>query len=315
MKKRIILVLLLCSLLLLSCRGRVAAGDSPTNTEAALRQLQTGTQGIELTLVPNYPPATVYDQNQLIALVELHNRGDDDMDPQDCFVQVTGFDPNIIRGGIQTTRSCAENAGMLEGRNVYNLEGGFNQLEFSSSNIVLPNGVFEYNPQLNFVTCYNYHTKASPQVCVDPLLYQVTSEQKTCNPTDIGMGGGQGGPVGVSNIGVDMVGNKAIFEINVQNYGSGRVLSPNADIRSCGQISLDYQDLDKVEYTVDLSGGTLIDCKPQDRIVRLSNNRGKIVCSFDIPGGSSFQTPLIIDLDYSYIQSYLKPVKIIKTPQ
>ena len=314
MKKSVILSTLIIILFLVSCRGRVAAGDNPTTTEAALKEVQTGTQGVEIQVVPNYPPSTIYDQNQLVALVELRNRGNHDLEQQDCFVQVTGFDPNIVQGTFQTTLSCASNAGVLEGKNVYNTQGGFNQLEFSSS-LSLPDGVFEYNPQLNFITCYNYHTKASPQVCVDPLFYQVTTQQKTCNPTDVSMSGGQGAPVGVSSIGVDMVGNKAIFEINVQNYGSGRVLNPNADIHSCGQMSLSYQDLDKVRYDVNLNGGNILDCKPQDHLVRLNNNQGKIVCSFTIPGGSSFQTPLLIDLDYSYIQSYLKQIKIIKTPQ
>lgn len=312
MKKGVLVLSLLLMLFLVSCRGRVTAGDEPTDTLAALREVQTGTQGVELQLLPNYPPATIYDENEMVALVELRNRGNHDLEQQDCFVQVVGFDPNIVQGSFSTTHSCAQ--GVLEGKNPYNTQGGFNQLEFSSS-VILPDGVFEYNPSLNFVTCYNYKTQASPQVCVDPLFYQVTNEQKTCNPTDVSMGGGQGAPVGVSSIGVDMVGNKAIFEINVQNYGSGRVLSRSANIQGCGQLSLSYQDLDKVTYDVNLNGGTLIDCKPQDRIVRLTNNRGKMVCSFEIPGGSSFQTPLLINLDYSYIQSYLKPVKIIRTPR
>jgi hypothetical protein len=68
-------------------------------------------------------------------------------------------------------------------------------------------------------------------------------------------------------------------------------------------------------YDVRLSGGTLIDCKPHDKIVRLNNGQGKIVCSYTIPGTSSFETPLKIDLDYGYIDSIQQPIKIVKTPQ
>lgn len=303
-------------LLIISCRGNVPAGEKPIQTEAALQQLKTGTIGVQLELLPNYPPPLLYDQNQLVALVEVKNRGNYELDVQDCFVQVTGHDPNIITG-IDNIRSCAEGiGGPLEGKTIYNLDGGINQLEFTSSMITLPEKVPDYQPNLNFLACYIYQTTATPTVCLDPLLYQVTSEQKTCRPQDVGLGGGQGGPVGVTYVGVDMTGQKAIFEINVRNFGTGRVLSPNTDIRNCGGISVDYRDLDKVEYTVQLTGGTgLVNCNPRDGVVRLTNGNGKIVCQVDIPNGPAFETPLMIDLDYAYIDSFIKPVKIIKTPQ
>ncbi len=316
MKKSVSLVvpfLLILVLLIASC-SRVPAGEKPRDTAAILRQVQTGTQGVEISVLPNYPPAQVYDQNELIALVEVKNRGNHNLEAQDCFIQISGFDPNIILGGFNQPRSCAENIGTLEGKNVYNVEGGANQLEFKSSTITLPPGVFEYKPTLSIVACYNYQTVANPSVCLDPLLYQVTAEQKTCLPRDVVMGGGQGAPVGVSLVGVDMVGRKAIFEINVRNFGSGRALSPYSDIRSCGQASLEYTDLDKVAFDVQMTGGSLLDCKPRDGLVRLTNGMGKLVCQFDIPGASAFETPLTVNLNYNYIQSFQKQIQIVKTP-
>ncbi len=315
MKKSVfIVVLVLLVIFIAGCSG-VPQGERPQDTAAALRAVQTGTQGVVTSILQNSPPALIYDSSDLVALVEVRNRGNYDLDQTSCFVQVTGFDPNIIRGGFDVSRSCSENVGTLQGKNVYNTEGDFNQIEFHSPNVQLPDGVFEYNPTLNFVTCYQYHTTASPQVCVDPLFYQVTSEQKSCVPRPASVGGGQGAPVGVSFVGVNMVGNKAVFEINVQNMGTGRVLSPFANVQNCGQASLDYTDFDRVGYDVRLSGGTLIDCKPHDKIVRLNNGQGKIVCSYTIPGTSSFETPLKIDLDYGYIDSIQQPIKIVKTPQ
>ncbi len=310
------IVLMALSILLLAACSRVPAGERPLDTAQALQAVQTGTQGVELTLLGDYPPALIYDQNELVAIIEVNNRGNHDLEPEDCFVQISGFDSNIITGNFNQPRSCADGlGGPLEGKNVYNVQGSSNQVEFRSSNILLPQNVFEYNPTLNFLSCYNYHTIANPSVCVDPLFYQITSQQKSCLPLDVSMAGGQGAPVGVNYVGVDMAGSKAVFEISVRNFGTGRVLSPNADIRSCGQASLEYTDLDKVEYTVQMSGGNLIDCKPRDGIVRLNNNLGKIVCQFDIPGASAFDTPLMIDLDYSYIQSFTKPLKIVQTPR
>ncbi len=316
MQKRLfsITLVLVISLFLFSCSGQTGAGETPMDTAAAAQLVQSGTQGVEINFLPNQPPALIYDQSELTMMLEVYNRGNYPLNPQDCFIQVTGFDQNIIKG-MQTIHSCAETMDVLDGKNLYNTKGGYNMLEFRAPNVVLPYGVFEYNPTLKFVTCFNYHTTASPQVCVDPLFYQITSEQKNCLPKSVGMGGGQGGPVGVSYVGVNMIGRKAVFEISVTNYGTGRVISPNSDIKNCGQSSLDYMDLDKVAYNVKLSGGNLIDCKPRDRFVKLVGNSGKIVCTFDIPGTVAFETPMIIDLDYSYIQSQSKLIKVIKTPQ
>lgn len=314
MKKSVIVFLVLFTLLVSAC-GSIKGGATPRDTSALLKEVQSGTQGIELLVLPNLPPDQIYDLNELTTVVEIKNKGNHDLEPQECFLQVTGFDQRIISGDINAPRSCADGAGTLEGKNVYNIEGGFNQIEFSSTNVQLPDGVFEYNPTLNFLACYHYQTKASPSVCVDPQFYQVTAEQKTCIPQDVSLGGGQGAPVGISYVGVDMVGRKAIFEINIINQGVGRVLSPNTDVRNCAGSSLARTDLDQVAYVVDLSGGSPIDCKPRDGYVRLNNGQGKIICSFDINDNTAFQTPLMINLDYNYIQSFTKPIRIVKTPQ
>ena len=311
----LVMVLMITLLLITSCNNEPAAGERPLDTAAALKAAHTGTEGVEINVLPDYPPALLYDQNELISIVEVKNRGAHNLEAQDCFIQITGVDPNIIGGDFSIPRACTDNLGTFEGKNVYNTEGGINQLEFRAANVALPDGVFEYNPTLNYLSCYTYHTKANPSVCVDPLFYQVTSEQKTCKPQNVAMAGGQAAPVGVSYVGVNMVGSKAIFEINVRNFGTGRVLSPYADIRSCGEASLEYTDLDKVAYSVELSGGTLIDCKPHDGFVRLHNEQGKIVCSFNVFGASAFETPLLVDLDYGYIASQTKKVKIIRTPE
>lgn len=318
MKKSVLVVLIVISLLLVSCQPRPQQGEKPLDTAAALKKVQTGTQGVETELRPGSLPDLIYDQNELVALVEVHNRGAsingvNDLQAQQCFVQITGFDPNIITGTFNTPRSCAEGIGTLEGKNVYNTDGSSNTIEFTS-NVNLPLGVTDYNPTLNFLTCYYYRTVANPSVCVDPLFYQVTSEQKTCRPKDVPMGS-QGAPVGVSYVGVDMVGDRAIFEISVRNRGTGRVLSPYTNIQNCGQSSLEYRDLDKISYNVQMAGGGKINCKPQDGFVRLTNDEGKIICTFSIPGTSAFETPLLIDLDYSYVDSMQRSIRIVQTPQ
>ncbi|MBT3814921.1 hypothetical protein HOE37_00410 [Candidatus Woesearchaeota archaeon] len=308
-------VLVILALFLSSCGGAIPAGEKPQDTAAALTAVQTGTQGVEIQIIQNQPPALIYDDNELIAMVEVHNKGNDDIEIPDCYIQVTGFDKSIISGSFTNSIPCAANMGVLEGKNVYNTLGATNVIQFTSPNVNLPTDVFEYNPVLNFLTCYRYTTTANPQVCIDPLFYQITSEQKACIPHDVGMGGGQGAPVGVSYVGVDMIGDKAIFEINVVNNGGGRVLDYGANIQNCGGASLEYKDLDVVEFEVSLNDGSPLNCKPLNHKVRLTNNQGKIVCtSNNIGNSNAYETILQVKFDYSYIDSYTQPLKIVASP-
>jgi len=316
MKKSVVPIssIILLTLFLVSCQGNVAGGDKPIDTATALKAVQTGTEGITVVPIENYPPALIYDRNELTIMLNINNKGNFPLLPQDCFVQITGFDPNIIKSG-QNIQSCSATSNTpLEGKNVYNINGGTNQLLFQFLNVELPPGVFEYNPTLNFVTCYKYHTTANPVVCLDPLFYQVTPQQKNCIPKTVSMGGGQGAPVGITYVGVQMIGGKAVFEINVQNLATpGRALSQDTDLQTCGISSITHTDLDKIFYKVTRSDGTPIDCKPYP-FIRLVNNNAKIVCTTPVNGASAYETPLLIDLDYNFIQSLQRPIKIVRTP-
>jgi hypothetical protein len=314
-KMLFVFTLFVVSIFLVSC-SNVAGGNTPVDTATALKQAHTGTQGIEIQLLPNYPAAMIYDTNELIALLEVRNKGADDISMSDCFIQVTGFDPNIIRGGFDIAVPCTGlMQGTLEGKNVYNPQGGINQIEFRSSDIKLPDGIFEYNPVLNFVTCYNYHTIASPLVCLDPLFYQDVNIQKTCTPKAVSLSGGQGGPVGVSYVNAQMMGGKATFEINIQNMGGGKVFSPNSGVSDCAKSSIERSKMDLVRYKVEMSNGVPLSCKPIGEEVRLAANSGKIICTATVPGTAAYETPLKIDLDYNYMTSFTKAIKIVGTPQ
>tara|TARA_Y100000310_G_scaffold339377_1_gene431864 strand:- start:2120 stop:3067 length:948 start_codon:yes stop_codon:yes gene_type:complete len=312
MKKRVFLgCLLIVILFITSCGYKPAGGEKPLDTIAALKQVQTGTQGVQVKFVNNYPPTTLYDTTDLTILAEVWNKGAHDLKRGDCFVHLIGYDKNIIRN-MQTFRAC-NSVGTLEGKKVYNLKGSSNQIEFSSKNIKLPYKVNEYSPNLNLVACYDYQTVANPLVCVENSLYQTSSQQKSCIVKDVRMSG-QGAPVGVSYVDVEMAGGKAIFAITIKNYNSlGRIISPTASLSYCPN-NLQYSDFDKVYYTVSLSGGSLINCKPRDNYVKMNNNEGKIICSFNIGNVQAYETPLMITLDYNYMQALRKPVKIIATP-
>jgi hypothetical protein len=262
-----------------------------------------------MNFVSDYPPSRLYDLTDLLIVAELKNEGATDITGDKCFVELGGFAPSIIRG-VNTRQSCGD----IPGKSVYNTEGGFNQLEFKSSNLFLPSGVDQYEPTFILTSCYQYQTTASPQICVDPGFYRLSADQKACETKDVSLSGGQGAPVAITNIKVDMVGSKVLFEIDVSNDGGGRVVSPLASLSRC-PTGLRYDDYDQVRFNVDLIGGRLIKCTPQDYMVRLTDNDGKIFCTFDVDNTQAYETPLKIELSYNYMESISKQTEIIKTPE
>lgn len=287
------------------------APQKPENEQqasAVTRYVRSGTQGVELKFLQDLPPRQIYDTTDLAAVVEMRNLGNKDLGPNDCFIQFGGFDFNIVRG-VQARQSCGD----LPGKSEFVLEGGFNTVEIESSNIVLPPDVDQYTPSIVATACYEYKTIAAPQVCVDPSFFELTRDVRACEVRDFGLAGGQGAPMAVTYVNTDMAGSKANFQIDVANVGTGRVVSPQANIAQCPS-GLKYDDFDQVRYSVSLPGGQLIRCAPADFMVRLTNNKGKIVCTFDVGNTQARETPLRIELNYNYMQSIRTPVEIVRTP-
>ena len=74
MKRSVIVLLIVVSLFLVSCGGSIRAGEDVYDTQSVLQQVRTGTQGVEVQLVPNYPPPVIYDLNEFVAIVEREAR-------------------------------------------------------------------------------------------------------------------------------------------------------------------------------------------------------------------------------------------------
>jgi len=303
---------LLVLLFIVGCQGFVRGGERPEETAGLASYVRSGTQGLQLGFVSGLPPNSIYDIDDLVIVTEIKNTGAYDLISgrgDNCFLEVSGPDWNIVRGLLKR-QACGD----IDGKSVFNTEGGFNQIEFKSTSMYLPTGVDKYSPNLVLSACYNYQTVASPQVCIDPAFYQLTSEQKACQVRDVALGGGQGAPVSIDRVGVDMLGQKAIFEIDISNAGGGRVVSPQTSLNLCPG-GLYYDDFDEIGFTVSLSGQFPEKCTPQDGVARITNGKGKIFCTFSIGNTAAYETPLQIKLNYNYLQSISKKIDIIRTPR
>jgi hypothetical protein len=297
------LILIVISLFLIGCDGVRRPGTKPEEVE---EDVHHGTRGLVMRFLKNLPPASELKGNR-------------------CWLHLTGFDQSIFPSLPRSPQSLLQ-CGDLEARSIYNPEGGFDTKQFMtpSYSIFLPEGI-DTLPQTFVVhACYNYETKARPIVCINPRLYDIRAAEESCIVKDVSMAGGQGAPVAVTNVKVDMMKDKALFTIHISNARGGTVLSEQTSLlggtaHSCPN-QLEYNDIDVIRYDIDIdsAGASLIKCSPEiggQNKVRLIDNRAKIICTFAIWGDTAFTTPLKVDLYYNYLDSISKNIEIIKTPR
>ncbi|MEA3431002.1 MAG: hypothetical protein U9R08_07045 [Nanoarchaeota archaeon] len=301
-KSLLIIVSLLFIILISACTGN-------QQTKPGLEEdLYTGTQGLEIRLLPNAPPAKLFatPRTQLNFIVELRNRG---VFETSGLLFLGGYDPNII-----PIRDYAKDFGPIEGKTEYNREGGFQTVDYQALGIFMPEGLDRLNQPFSLTAIYDYETLATGVVCIDPNPYApVQPTIQTCIPQDITMGGGQGAPVAVSLVEVQSTGEKVFFKIHVTNVGDGSVVLVGE--RDPFAVRDDIERINKIFYEVTLSG-LYGECKPANPL-RIVNERGIIFCEFPIPFEQKdpYQTTLKVRLSYGYVSELITNVQLVKTPK
>ena len=278
------------------------------------QDIYVGTKGLDIKLIKDLPPSKVFDTSAINILAELKNQGTSDISGGKCYAHLSGYDESIIRG-LDKEKFCGSN---LFGKSRVFPEGGLDTVEFNTDLIQLPTGVDSLSQKFILTSCYDYETIASPVVCIDPGLFKIKSIQDACTVRDVTLGGGQGAPVAVSRVDVDMLGaDKVGFRIHISNVGGGQVLRNGVSLSGRGSNScpfnLDYDDYNIIDYSIQMSGGNMISCSPEH--IRLVNDKASVFCKFDVPGNNAYTTPLQIKLNYAYLDSISKTVEIIKTPE
>ncbi|MFP4111663.1 MAG: hypothetical protein ACLFPQ_03280 [Candidatus Woesearchaeota archaeon] len=295
-----------------------AAGCQNTTNNGSIGDFTPqGTKGLTMTFVENAPPDDIYVESGATndvfeTTIELKNQGS--YPKEEGFegkLYIGGFDETVITSGgwdggedIPTT---------LNGKSQFFPEGGYEiKSYFADINYGFDSN--SYRPTILVTACYNYQTRASPLVCIDPTPTSTTVKNKICTMSDVSMSGGQGGPVSVTSLEQSGNSQKTIFKIHIQNQGGGQVIPWDAYDR-CQELT--RRDIDTVQVQVSASSLGNGQCTPagtSDQPVRLQNGRGVIVCTFDNPLGrnDAYTTPLDITLSYGYSESIMKQVNIIK---
>jgi len=266
----------------------------------------TGTEGIVMQFIPDQPPAKVYTGSPLLFVIEVRNRGTYTV--QNAAFYLTGHDPGMIFMNPPGVHMLQQ---PLESKSVYNSEGGYDTIEFQSTRDLNLFDMPNYKPTFLLTACYQYQTIATPLICIDSNPLDTTSD-KACRVQSVYSTGSQGAPVAVQSVEAEARPGGMFFRIHISNTGGGEggtgTVFDLSALNLC-PASLEYRDLNTLEYDVSISGQPL-DCDPQGSL-RLVNGRTTLFCRYQnmlqIP---AYQTPLEITLTYGYKNSISKIVEI-----
>jgi hypothetical protein len=300
--------------LVMSLSGCGGLGGYDDDVTSMTPDYHVGSQGVYMRFYEKAPPTVIYDSTtaaeaEIQVIVELHNQGAYDLEGSDgVYMYLGGYD-NLI---IDLANDYGQAIPLL-GRSIYNSEGEIALAEWPSAAgggsgvINMPESTDRYQPLLQATACYRYVTEASPIVCVSPDPYSITTEQ-ACRPGVVrGNMGSQGAPVAVTHLDAEVIPGEIAFKISISNVGPGRVIDRSAVSGVC-PYQLEYTHLNYVDYEITFQGQTATSggggaCQP-DR-VRLSNGQGIIFCRFstDSAQESAYESPVLINLDYGYMDS------------
>ena len=331
-KNVLIAILVVCILFISGCQR--ANVDEPRESN-----YRTGTQSIELKFPTNMPTEIYENDRDVRFMVEVRNKGafpqSDEVDEFKGKLWIGGYDERILRIYPRLGSSISQGINLdgysLEGKSVYNRDGGYDPIEFQIDVGELPDGMPYYRPRLIITASYFYKTIGNPMICVDPEPRSTKVREKVCEIGEysaVGSGGGsgkggnvgsgvgsQGGPITITRIEEDVTGSDILFKIYIQNSGDGMVIL-ESDIDQDPNQGYDWRDLNLVRIDDIRVGNTpMTECRPsRGRDVQLIDGKGYIFCRLDrtAAGGKAYVTPLNIQLSYGYTTSIERDIEIFE---
>jgi hypothetical protein len=305
MKKTIALILVIA--LLSGCQF----GLFQSKQTMRLPEVKVGVLGVELSATSGSPPPEVYENSRFTMLTVLSNLGASDV--EDGAFSVS-FEPQYV----YLARTQAQGRFAVRGKSEFNPQGQEKLISLQFDTKPLDPNIQGYTTTIAFNLCYPYQTNAPITVCIDTDLTG-KMPNKVCTPKPQVMMGGQGAPVAVAMIEPRMlpsdIPGRTIpeFVLTLKNLGKGEVLQKDKYIDACFGQSLGEGGWNVVDVSAALSE-VLLKCTPETIKLKTQGDT-KVVCRLEEGIDDrlgTYTAPLAVTVDYGYMTSMTKEVKILK---
>ncbi len=174
--------------------------------------------------------------------------------------------------------------------------------------------------------CYPYQTKLETAVCIEPDISGLRPGRRVCKVQDLIFSQGQGAPIAVTKIEVNMLPTLAKaqdsqnekmnirphFLIYIENKGKGTVIAKEEVKNFCTKSKTSHENLNKIYVKASLADLQL-DCgikekEKKETYIKLKDNKELVRCVVkeedSIEGTKdAYLSPLNIELNYGYSDS------------
>ena len=290
---------------LIGCTG-IIPGKNRQNIQ--LPDIREGTKAIELVYLNNLPPSELFEKQLFEIGIELTNLGATDIQ--------NGIYNIAVNEQFVTLLDEKMNRFNIKGKSIYAPLGDKERIILKARSTQLGGQITKQSTTIIANVCYNYLTQASIITCMD--TQPLKKETKVCQIQTENPRGGQGGPVGIISVETKIMPHenpelvKPTYIIEIQNLGEGQIIESNLVYDACTGRSIGKENYDIVTINAMLSND-ILNCQPQQ--IKLKSKENKIFCELSRglnKNRGNYQTPLLVELDYGYMQTLPKTITINK---
>ena len=217
----------------------IAACNATSTQKTKEIDVRVGFAGLTLEFLKNTPPQRIFESDKFPVVIKIRNTGAADIKDSQAVLSL-GFEKDYTQniellrsGGVQPLPDLkAENtaAFSLEGKSQINQKGEEEVVSYNlAAGKVDPQSEF-HSSTVMATLCYPYQTILDTTFCMDTDVSSLRPGKKVCRLQDLSFANGQGAPVAISKIEVQMLPSQESgkitpqFLIYIENKGQGIVI-------------------------------------------------------------------------------------------
>ena len=276
--KKTLIILMLLLMFSFGCTTKKEDGVQTTGGKAFAF---TGSNGILVEFDKDAPPSTNFLNEPIEVIIKLTNRGAIALSSGEVKARLKGvaateiFRPSTKESGNKEELLAAELSPTVS-------EVQLGPITYS------PEKMFsaEYRPEIEAEVCFPYSTK------VNANNFWISDKQDDLSKGSISGSDNSDAPVHVSGLEEFKATDKVRFQFTVENVGKGKVVD------ACFP---EEKSEEKVRVNILEPRG--VNCETlagSSGEIKLIEGKKLVRCTTDAPAGESYQTPLVMELEYNY---------------
>lgn len=252
----------------------------------------TGRNGLLIDFDKDAPPSTNFVNEPIELKIQLTNRGAKELSAGEVKANLKGV------ASTEIFKPTTTEAGNKEELLIAELDPTISEIELGTITYS-PEKMFsaEYKPEIEVEVCFPYATN------VNTNNFWISDKQEDLSKGSIADSDNSDAPVHITGLEEFKATDKVRFEFTVENVGQGKVVDECFSEEEESEETVKVNILEPNANCETLGGSSTGE-------VKLINGKKVVRCNVEAPKGESYQTPLVIELEYNYDISLSKTITI-----